>query len=93
MLRELDDQNEALQIKITKFDASKLFQDPSYFKTKSRLEQVSKSSVMTPQEKLSTYQDILKDAQAENEKLKAELKELLARLAPPAAAPAAAPVQ
>lgn len=88
MLRDLDDQNEALQIKITKFDASKLFQDPSYFKTKTRLDQIRQSKVMTKQEQLATYKEILKDAQAENEKLKAELKELQARLAPPAAAPA-----
>lgn len=90
-LRELDDQNEALQIKITKFDASKLFQDPSYFKTKARLDQVRQSKVMTKQEQLATYQEILKDAQSENEKLRAELAELQARLAPPAAAPAPAP--
>ena len=94
MLRNLDDQNEALQIKITKFDASKLFQDPSYFKMKARLEQVRASKVMTKQEQLATYQEILKDAQAENEKLRAELKELQARLAPPpSATPATAPAQ
>ncbi len=92
-LRELDEQNEALQIKITKFDATKLFQDPSYFKTKARLDQVRESKVMTKQEQLATYQEILKDAQVENEKLKAELAELQARLAPPAVAPAAEPVQ
>ena len=92
LLRELDDQNEALQIKITKFDASKLFQDPSYFKTKARLDQVRSSKVMTQQEQLATYQEILKDAQAENEKLRAELKELQARLAPPPSAAPAAPV-
>jgi BMFP domain-containing protein YqiC len=45
---------------------------------------------MTKQEQLATYQEILKDAQAENEKLRAELKELQARLAPP---PSAAPAQ
>lgn len=94
MLRNLDEQNEALQIKITKFDASKLFQDPSYFKMKARLEQVRASKVMTKQEQLATYQEILKDAQAENEKLRAELKELQARLAPPpSATPATAPAQ
>jgi tetratricopeptide (TPR) repeat protein len=90
MLRELDEQNEALQVKITKFDATKLFQDPTYFKTKARLDQVRASKVMTKQEQLATYQEILKDAQAENEKLRAELKELQARLAPP---PSAAPAQ
>ena len=61
---------------------------------KARLEQVRASKVMTKQEQLATYQEILKDAQAENEKLRAELKELQARLAPPpSATPATAPAQ
>ncbi len=90
-LRELDEQNEALQIKITKFDATKLFKDPSYFKTKARLDQVRASKVMTKQEQLATYQEILKDAQSENEKLRAELAELQARLAPPAVNPSTSP--
>lgn len=90
-LRELDEQNEALQIKITKFDATKLFKDPSYFKTKARLDQVRASKVMTKQEQLATYQEILKDAQSENEKLRAELAELQARLAPPAVNPSTNP--
>jgi len=85
-LKDLDSTNETLNIKITKFDASKLFQDPSYFKTKARIDQISQSTVMTKQEQLSTYKDILKEANDENAKLKEELKALKARMTP--AAPA-----
>src|SRR5574344_1430280 len=78
-LQSLDTANEALTVKIQKFDASKLFQDPSYFKTKARIDQISKSDVMTPQEQLSTYRDIIKEAQDENAKLKEELQLLQQR--------------
>lgn len=88
-LQSLDTANEALTVKIQKFDASKLFQDPSYFKTKARIDQISKSDVMTPQEQLSTYRDIIKEAQDENAKLKEELQLLQQRR--PSSAPAATP--
>ena len=90
-LKSLDENNEANNTKITKFDPSTLFSDPSYFKTKARLEQIAKSEVMTPEEQINTYRDIIKDAKAENEKLKAELASLKKQLAPtpaPAASPA-----
>ena len=89
-LKSLDENNEANNTKITKFDPSTLFSDPSYFKTKARLEQIAKSEVMTPEEQINTYRDIIKDAKAENEKLKAELASLKKQLAP-APAPAASP--
>ena len=89
-LKSLDETNEANNTKITKFDPSTLFSDPSYFKTKARLEQIAKSEVMTPEEQLNTYRDIIKDAKAENEKLKAELASLKKQLAP-APAPATSP--
>jgi tetratricopeptide (TPR) repeat protein len=82
-LKSLDTENEALAITITKFDPSKLFQDPSYFRTKARIEQISKSEVMTPQEQITTYRDIIKEAKDENKKLKEELEILKKRLAPP----------
>ena len=79
-----------MNTKIEKFDPSTLFADPAYFKTKARIEQISKSEVMTPEEKLATYRDIIKEAKAENEKLKKELAELKAQMAPaPSAAGAA----
>ena len=81
-LKMLDENNETLNTKIEKFDPSTLFADPSYFKTKARLEQISKSEVMTPEEQINTYRDIIKDAKAENEKLKAELAELKKQMAP-----------
>ena len=89
-LKSLDETNEANNTKIEKFDPSTLFSDPSYFKTKARLEQIAKSEVMTPEEQLNTYRDIIKDAKAENEKLKAELASLKKQLAP-APAPATSP--
>ena len=81
-LKMLDENNETLNTKIEKFDPSTLFADPAYFKTKARLEQISKSEVMTPEEQINTYRDIIKDAKAENEKLKAELAELKKQMAP-----------
>ena len=80
LLKTLDETNETLETKIEKFDPSTLFSDPAYFKTKARLEQIAKSEVMTPEEQITTYRDIIKDAKAENEKLKAELAELLKQL-------------
>ena len=61
-LKMLDENNETLNTKIEKFDPSTLFADPAYFKTKARLEQISKSEVMTPEEQINTYRDIIKDA-------------------------------
>jgi len=88
-LKTLDSANATLAVKVTKFDPSKLFQDPEYFKTKARIEQIAKSEVMTPEEQIATYRDIIKEAKAENAKLKEELQLLLKRLAPaPAPAPA-----
>ena len=81
-LKSLDENNETLNTKIEKFDPSTLFADPSYFKTKARIEQISKSEVMTPEEQINTYRDIIKEAQSENEKLKAELAELKKQMAP-----------
>ena len=90
LLKQMDETNETLNTKIEKFDPSTLFADPAYFKTKARIEQISKSEVMTPEEKLATYRDIIKEAKAENEKLKKELAELKAQMAPaPSAAGAA----
>ena len=80
LLKSLDENNETLNTKIEKFDPSTLFSDPAYFKTKARLEQIAKSEVMTPEEQINTYRDIIKDAKAENEKLKAELAELKKQL-------------
>ncbi len=91
LLKTLDEANEVLNTKIEKFDPSTLFSDPSYFKTKARLEQIATSEVMTPEEKIATYRDIIKESKAENEKLKAKLAELKKMMAPaPAPAPAAA---
>ena len=70
-----------MNTKIEKFDPSTLFADPAYFKTKARLEHIAKSEVMTPEEQINTYRDIIKDAKAENEKLKAELADLKKQLA------------
>ena len=70
-----------MNTKIEKFDPSTLFSDPAYFKTKARLEQIAKSEVMTPEEQINTYREIIKDAKAENEKLKAELADLQKQLA------------
>ena len=90
LLKQMDENNETLNTKIEKFDPSTLFADPAYFKTKARIEQISKSEVMTPEEKLATYRDIIKEAKAEQEKLKAELAELKAQMAPaPSAGPSA----
>lgn len=89
LLKSIDEANEVLNTKIEKFDPSTLFSDPSYFKTKARIEQISKSEVMTPEEQIATYRDIIKEGKAENEKLKAKLAELKKMLAP-APAPAAA---
>ncbi|WP_298772116.1 tetratricopeptide repeat protein, partial [uncultured Fibrobacter sp.] len=85
LLKSLDENNETLNTKIEKFDPSTLFSDPAYFKTKARLEQIAKSEVMTPEEQINTYRDIIKDAKAENEKLKAELADLKKQLAGAAA--------
>lgn len=87
-LKGLDSASEALSVTIQKFDPSKLFQDPSYFRMKARLEQIAKSEVMTPEEQIATYRDIIKEAKEENKKLKEELDLLKQRLAPP---PTAAP--
>lgn len=84
-LKSLDETNEVLNTKIEKFDPSTLFADPAYFKMKARLEQIAKSEVMTKDEQLSTYQEIVKEAKAENEKLKAELAELQKQLSAAAA--------
>ena len=89
-LKSLDEANEVLATKIEKFDPSTLFSDPSYFKTKARIEQISKSEVMTPEERINTFREIIKDAKAENEKLKAELEELKKQLMS-APAPSAEP--
>jgi len=93
-LKGLDSASEALSVTIQKFDPSKLFQDPAYFRMKARLEQIAKSEVMTPEEQIATYRDIIKEAKEENKKLKEELDLLKKRLAPPptAAPPAGAPV-
>lgn len=82
-LKTLDSASEALSTTIQKFDPSKLFQDPTYFRMKARLEQIAKSDVMTPEEQIATYRDIIKEAQEENKKLKEELDILKQRLAPP----------
>lgn len=87
-LKGLDSASEALSVTIQKFDPSKLFQDPAYFRMKARLEQIAKSEVMTPEEQITTYRDIIKEAKEENKKLKEELDLLKQRLAPP---PTAAP--
>ena len=76
LLKSLDAENEVLSTEIKKFDPSTLFSDPSYFKTKARLEQISGSVEMTPEEKMETYKSIIKDSKAETEKLKAKLAEL-----------------
>lgn len=93
-LKALDASNEALATTIQKFDPSKLFQDPSYFRTKARIEQISSSEVMTPEEQIATYRDIIKEAKAENQNLKDELKTLKKRLVPTPSAdyPETAPV-
>ena len=93
-LKALDASNEALATTIQKFDPSKLFQDPSYFRTKARIEQISSSEVMTPEEQIATYRDIIKEAKAENQNLKEELKTLKKRLTPTPSAdyPETAPV-
>ncbi len=83
LLRSLDESNEALSIKIEKFDPSTLFQDPEYFKTKARIEQIAASEAMSPEEKLATFKKIAEEAKAEQAKLKKQLKVLKARLAPP----------
>ena len=89
-LRSLDEANEVLNTKIEKFDPSTLFSDPTYFKTKARIEQISKSEVMTPEERINTFREIIKDAKAEAEKLRAELADLQKQLASGvSAAPAA----
>ncbi|MCQ2106804.1 MAG: tetratricopeptide repeat protein [Fibrobacter sp.] len=90
LLKSLDENEETLNTKIEKFDPSTLFSDPAYFKMKARLEQIAKSEVMTPEEQLATYRDIIKEAKAENEKLKAELASLKKQLAPTAAPAASA---
>jgi tetratricopeptide (TPR) repeat protein len=87
-VRAVDSTNEVLAIKIEKFDPSKLFRDPAYFRQKARLEQIEKSTVLTPEEQIKTYREIVAEAKAEYAKLKEELDILKARLAP---APAAAP--
>ena len=76
LLKSIDEANEVLSTKIQKFDPSTLFADPTYFKTKARIEQIAKSEVMTPEEQIATYRDIIKEGKAENEKLKAKLAEL-----------------
>ena len=81
-LRSLNEEDEALSIKIEKFDPSTMFQDPGYFKTKARIEQIAASTVMTPEEKITTYRSIIEEAKAEQEKLKKELAELQKQLAP-----------
>ncbi len=90
LLKSLDEANEVLNTKIEKFDPSTLFSDPSYFKTKARIEQIAKSEVMTPEEQIATYRDIIKEGKAENEKLKAKLAELKKMINDAAAAEAAA---
>lgn len=86
LLKSLDENDETLNTKIEKFDPSTLFSDPVYFKTKARIEQIAKSEVMTPEEQIATYRDIIKEAKAENAKLKAELAELKKKLSPVPAA-------
>lgn len=80
LVRSADTANEALAIKIQKFDPTTLFKDPAYFKTKARVEQIASSKVMTPEEQLGTYRDIVKEGKALNAKLKQELQELQSRL-------------
>lgn len=87
-VRAADTANEALAIKIEKFDPTTLFKDPAFFKTKARLEQIASSKVMTPEEQLSTYREIVKEAKAQNAKLKTELQELQARIRSASSAPA-----
>ena len=90
-LRGLDEANEVLNTKIEKFDPSTLFSDPAYFKTKARIEQISKSEVMTPEERINTFREIIKDAKAEAEKLRAELADLQKQIASGVSAPASEP--
>ncbi|NLB62971.1 MAG: hypothetical protein GX801_02540, partial [Fibrobacter sp.] len=80
LVRDADPENEALSIKIVKFDPTTLFRDTRYFRTKARLEQIAASEVMTAQEQIKTYNDIIKEAKADNKKLKAELAQLQKRL-------------
>lgn len=81
-VKAIDDSNEVLAIKIEKFDPSKLFRDPLYFKVKARLEQIEKSEVLTAEEQIKTYREISAEAKVENAKLKEELQLLKKRLAP-----------
>lgn len=85
-VKAVDSTNEALAVKIEKFDPSQLFRDPSYFKQKARLEQIEKSDVLTPEEQIKTYREIIAEAKTENAKLKEELALLKERLAPAPAA-------
>lgn len=77
-----DETNVALAIKIEKFDPATMFNDNIVFKLTGQLENIKKSSDMTPSEKLRTYEDIIKDAKKRNSKLMKTVKALRAKLAP-----------
>jgi hypothetical protein len=79
-VRNADSSNEALAIKIEKFDPTTLFRDTKFFKTKARLEQISNSKVMTAEEQIATYREVIKSSKVENAKLKEEWSALKARL-------------
>jgi hypothetical protein len=81
-VKAISDTSSALQIKITKFDPSTLFRDPAYLKTKTRLEQISGTSddMISKNEKIAAYKEIIKDGQDLQAKLQAELKELKAKI-------------
>jgi hypothetical protein len=81
-VKSINDTSAALQIKITKFDPSTLFRDPIYLKTKTRLEQIAGTSdeVISKQEKIKAYREIIKDGQDLQAKLKAELADLKAKI-------------
>jgi tetratricopeptide (TPR) repeat protein len=83
-IRNVNPDHEALAIKIEKFDPTTLFRDADYFKTKARLEQVQSSKVMSANEQIKVYKEVISDAKSENAKLKAELEKLKARMVPAA---------
>lgn len=89
-LRGIDENNEALSIKLVKYDPKAHFYDEKDVKDKARIENIAKSDAMTLEEKFKTFNEIVKEAKAENAKLKKQLEELKKQRRSHAPAPEAA---
>ncbi len=82
-LGDLNPESEAMAIKIEKYDASNLFQDKLYFANKTRIEQIFGNTVMSENEKVKVFEEMINAAKSLTSGLEAKFKELDLKLNPP----------